>query len=97
MAKKHQNEYTVESFPKTRRFALDTGHVGRGKRAVRGLLEMNVAEARQYIREHKARTGEETLSDVAGDHLAVGCGSLTQRNPKYAGPNDFALGHTFPS
>lgn len=41
-----------------RRFALDAGRLGRRKHIVHGLLEMDVTEARQYIREHKARTGE---------------------------------------
>ena len=58
LAKKHQNGYTVEPFPKMRRFALDAGRLGRRKHIVHGLLEMDVTEARQYIREHKARTGE---------------------------------------
>ncbi len=41
-----------------RRFALDAGRLGRRRHIVHGLLEMDVAEVRQYIREHKAKTGE---------------------------------------
>ncbi len=41
-----------------RRFALDAGRLGRQRHIVHGLLEMDVTEARQYIREHKERTGE---------------------------------------
>jgi pyruvate/2-oxoglutarate dehydrogenase complex dihydrolipoamide acyltransferase (E2) component len=55
---KNQDTYTVIPFPKIRRFAIDAGVRGRRKHIVHGLLEVDVTQARQYIREHKARTGE---------------------------------------
>jgi pyruvate/2-oxoglutarate dehydrogenase complex dihydrolipoamide acyltransferase (E2) component len=55
---KHQDGHTVQPFPKMRRFSLDAGRLGRHRHIVHGLLEMDVTAARQYIREHKARTGE---------------------------------------
>jgi pyruvate/2-oxoglutarate dehydrogenase complex dihydrolipoamide acyltransferase (E2) component len=58
MANKLRSGYTVVPFPKMRRFSLDAGRLGRQKHVVHGLLEMDVTEARQAIREHKARTGE---------------------------------------
>jgi pyruvate/2-oxoglutarate dehydrogenase complex dihydrolipoamide acyltransferase (E2) component len=58
LTKKHGNGYTIEPFPKMRRFALDAGRLGRQRHIVHGLLEMDVTDARQYIREHRARTGE---------------------------------------
>ncbi|MBC8262869.1 MAG: 2-oxo acid dehydrogenase subunit E2 [Anaerolineales bacterium] len=41
-----------------RRFALDAGYLGRRRHIVHGLLEVDVTRARQFIRQHKARTGE---------------------------------------
>jgi pyruvate/2-oxoglutarate dehydrogenase complex dihydrolipoamide acyltransferase (E2) component len=55
---KTQDSYTVIPFPKLRRFSIDNGAVARGKNIVHGLLEVDVTNARQYLREHKARTGE---------------------------------------
>ncbi len=55
---KAQDSYTVIPFPKLRRFSIDNGAVARDKNIVHGLLEVDVTKARQYLREHKARTGE---------------------------------------
>jgi dihydrofolate reductase len=41
-----------------RRFSLDAGRLGRKKHIIHGLLEVDVTEARQHIREHRVRTGE---------------------------------------
>jgi len=57
MKKKHDG-YKVVPFPKMRRFALDAGYLGRRRHIVHGLLEVDVTRARQFIRQHKARTGE---------------------------------------
>lgn len=54
---KHAN-YTVLPFPKIRRPMVDGGRMGRQKHTIHGLVEMDVTQARQSIREHKACTGE---------------------------------------
>ena len=64
MARKRRDGYTIESFPKMRRFAIDAGRLGRGRHIVHGLLELDVTDARRHIREHKIETGE-TLSFTA--------------------------------
>jgi pyruvate/2-oxoglutarate dehydrogenase complex dihydrolipoamide acyltransferase (E2) component len=50
--------YEVVPFPMMRRFALDAGRMGRRKHIVHGLLEIDVTQARQHLREHRIRTGE---------------------------------------
>lgn len=50
--------YTVEPYPPMRRFSIDAGWLGRRRHIMHGLLELDVTRAREYIREHKARTGE---------------------------------------
>lgn len=62
--KSEREEFITESIPKIRRFALDAGYLGRRRHIVHGLIEVDVTEARDYIREHKAKTGE-TLSFTA--------------------------------
>lgn len=53
-----QDSYHVIPFPRLRRFSIDNGAVARSKNIVHGLLEADVTNARQVMREHKARTGE---------------------------------------
>ncbi len=54
-SKPHQ----VLPFSKMRRFALDAGWLSRRKHIIHGLLEVDVTEAREFIRDHEARTGED--------------------------------------
>jgi len=54
----NQEEYRIESIPKMRRFALDAGQLGRKRHIVHGLIEVDITEVRNYIVEHKKRTGE---------------------------------------
>jgi pyruvate/2-oxoglutarate dehydrogenase complex dihydrolipoamide acyltransferase (E2) component len=56
--------YRVEPIPPMRRFALDAGYLGRRRHIVHGLIEVDVTDAREAIREHARRTGE-TLSFTA--------------------------------
>jgi pyruvate/2-oxoglutarate dehydrogenase complex dihydrolipoamide acyltransferase (E2) component len=58
MPQEKSGEYTVESFPKMRRFSVDAGVRARRVHAIHGLLEMDVTGARQALQQHKARTGE---------------------------------------
>jgi len=50
--------YHVEPIPPMRRFAFDAGYLGRRRHIVHGLIEVDVTEARELIRQHKERTGE---------------------------------------
>lgn len=52
------NGYETLPFPKIRRLMEDGGRLGREKHLIHGLFEMDVTEARQAIRQYRARTGE---------------------------------------
>jgi pyruvate/2-oxoglutarate dehydrogenase complex dihydrolipoamide acyltransferase (E2) component len=56
--RKNHNDYKVVPYPKIRRLlSLMMGSVRR-KHMIHGLIEVDVTRARQYLREHKAKTGE---------------------------------------
>ncbi|MFN0122289.1 MAG: 2-oxo acid dehydrogenase subunit E2 [Blastocatellia bacterium] len=57
MSKNHAG-YEVVPFPPARQFVVDSGRFAHRSHTVRGLLEIDVTKARQFIREHKATTGE---------------------------------------
>lgn len=72
--------YKTVPYPKMRRFAIDAGWLGRRRHIIHGLLEVDVTDARRYIREHKARTGESfsftafiitCLAKATDEHKAV--------------------------
>jgi pyruvate/2-oxoglutarate dehydrogenase complex dihydrolipoamide acyltransferase (E2) component len=72
-----QDGYTVVPFPKTRHIYMDSLYLGQRKHTVYGLIEADVTNARQSIRQHKARTGE-TLSFTA---FLIACvGKAVERN-----------------
>jgi pyruvate/2-oxoglutarate dehydrogenase complex dihydrolipoamide acyltransferase (E2) component len=50
--------YRVEPIPAMRRFALDAGYLGRRRHIVHGLIEVDVTDARGFIREYERTTGE---------------------------------------
>jgi pyruvate/2-oxoglutarate dehydrogenase complex dihydrolipoamide acyltransferase (E2) component len=50
--------YRIEPIPPMRRFALDAGYLGRRRHIVHGLIEVDVTDARQAIREVEQKTGE---------------------------------------
>jgi pyruvate/2-oxoglutarate dehydrogenase complex dihydrolipoamide acyltransferase (E2) component len=52
------NSFTSMPFPKIRRLMVDGGRLGRQKHTIHGLVEVDVTDARAFIRDHKARTGE---------------------------------------
>ena len=62
--KENPDSFNVIPLPKTRRAISDMLREGQKKHMIHGLMEINVTKPRQYIREHKARTGE-TLSFTA--------------------------------
>jgi pyruvate/2-oxoglutarate dehydrogenase complex dihydrolipoamide acyltransferase (E2) component len=57
MTKKH-DDYTVVPFPKVRLRIVDFLRLMQRKPIIHALTELDVTKPRQYIREHKARTGE---------------------------------------
>lgn len=63
------NGYHVLPFPASRQIVIDAGRLGSRRNFVHGLLEFDVTQAREHIREHKAKTGE-SLSFTA---FLVGC------------------------
>jgi len=72
-----KDTYTVVPFPKARHVYMDSLYLGQRKHTVYGLIEADVTSARQYMRQHKARTGE-TLSFTA---FLIACvGSAVERN-----------------
>ena len=58
------SEYKVVPFPRMRRLQIDAGRLGRRRHTLHILSEVDVTKPRQYIRDHKMRTGE-TLSFTA--------------------------------
>jgi pyruvate/2-oxoglutarate dehydrogenase complex dihydrolipoamide acyltransferase (E2) component len=58
------DSYQTIPFPKIRRLMVDGGRLARQKHVIHGLVEMDVSQARQAIRDHKSQTGE-TLSFTA--------------------------------
>lgn len=52
-------KYEVIPFPTIRRLMVDGGQMGLRKHTIHGLFEADATCARQIIREHKARTGEQ--------------------------------------
>jgi pyruvate/2-oxoglutarate dehydrogenase complex dihydrolipoamide acyltransferase (E2) component len=69
---------TTEPIPKMRRFSLDAGYLGRRRHIVHGLIEVDVTEARDFIKEHKSKTGE-TLSFTT--FIIVCLSKAIQANP----------------
>jgi pyruvate/2-oxoglutarate dehydrogenase complex dihydrolipoamide acyltransferase (E2) component len=53
-----EQKYRIEPIPAMRRFAFDSGYLGRRRHIVHGLIEVDITEARQYIQEHRRKTGE---------------------------------------
>jgi pyruvate/2-oxoglutarate dehydrogenase complex dihydrolipoamide acyltransferase (E2) component len=57
MTKQH-TDYEVIPFPPVRQLIVDSGRFAHPKHTIRCLLEIDVTTARQFMREHKAKTGE---------------------------------------
>jgi len=56
--RKKQNGYTIAPFPRERQLVIDTSRLRKRKHSIHGLVEVDVTNIRQYLREHKTRTGE---------------------------------------
>ena len=50
--------YRIERIPPMRRFAIDAGYLGRRRHIVHGLIEVDVTDAREFIRRHERTTGK---------------------------------------
>ena len=57
MSKRHDT-YKMVPYPKLRRALAITLRSAQRKSMIRGLIEVDVTKAREYLREHKANTGE---------------------------------------
>lgn len=57
MTKKHPG-YEVVPFPRIRQLIVDSGRIAHRKHTIRCLLEIDVTKMRQFIHEHKEKTGE---------------------------------------
>ena len=64
MAKTRDDEFQVLPYPRMQRLVVDIQKIAHRQHTIHGILEVDVTKARQYIREHKAKTGE-TLSFTA--------------------------------
>jgi pyruvate/2-oxoglutarate dehydrogenase complex dihydrolipoamide acyltransferase (E2) component len=53
-----KHAYSTERIPPMRRFAFDAGYLGRRRHIVHGLIEVDVTDAREFIREYEHKTGE---------------------------------------
>lgn len=51
-------DYQVVPFPAARKVIVDAGRLASRRHIVHGLLEIDVTRSREFIREHKAQTGE---------------------------------------
>jgi pyruvate/2-oxoglutarate dehydrogenase complex dihydrolipoamide acyltransferase (E2) component len=58
MMKKKHNDYKVVPYSKLRRVMAITLHSAQRKPMIQGLIEADVSRAREFLWEHKARTGE---------------------------------------
>lgn len=56
--KKNQDSCTVSKYPRIRLLMADGGKLGIAKHTVHGLVEFDITQAREMIRQHRAQTGE---------------------------------------
>ncbi len=74
------------AFPPERRLVVDTLRLGHDKPMMHGLLELDVTRARQFLRDHRARTGE-TQSFTA---FVLAClGKAVAAHPQVQGLRDW--------
>lgn len=56
---REKDAYRIERIPPMRRFSIDAGYLGRRRHIVHGLIEADVTDAREFIRGHERRTGQQ--------------------------------------
>ncbi len=52
------DHFTAQSYPPTRQLMVDGGRMGRQKHTVHGLVEFDITTARETIRQHNLKSGE---------------------------------------
>lgn len=55
---KKASTYTAEPYPRIRLLMADGGRLGLQKHTIHGLVEFDITQARETLRQHKAETGE---------------------------------------
>ncbi len=55
---KTNDSYQIVPFPRMRRFVTDFGWVSRRRHIIRGIVEVDVTDARRILHAYRARTGE---------------------------------------
>lgn len=50
--------FRIEPIPRSRRFSIDAGRMGRGRHIIHGLIELDITDARRILRAYRDRTGE---------------------------------------
>jgi pyruvate/2-oxoglutarate dehydrogenase complex dihydrolipoamide acyltransferase (E2) component len=58
MAAKRERGFTIVPFPKRRRLVTDLGWLSRSRHSIRGLVEVDVTEARSQIRRYRRECGK---------------------------------------
>ena len=53
----NKQTFDLEPIPAMRRFAFDSGYLGRRRHIVHGLIEVDITDAREIIRKHEQETG----------------------------------------
>jgi pyruvate/2-oxoglutarate dehydrogenase complex dihydrolipoamide acyltransferase (E2) component len=71
--------YEIFPFPRERGLVVDSGRLGTRRHIIHALFEMDVTLARQFMREHKARTGE-SLSFTA--YIVMCLARAIERHPE---------------
>ncbi len=56
--KTKQGLQTVQPYPRNRLLMVDGGRMGLQKHTVHGLVEFDITQAREAIRQHRSQTGE---------------------------------------
>jgi len=53
-----EKPFRIEAIPRSRRFSIDAGRMGRGRHIIHGLIELDITNARRVLRAYRDRTGE---------------------------------------
>ena len=56
--KTKKEKFNVIPYPRDRQLMVDGGQLGLKKHTIHGLVEIDITNARQAIREHRKQTGE---------------------------------------
>lgn len=81
MKKKKHNDYQVVPYPKLRRGLAVMLRSARSKSMIHGLFEVDVTRAREFLRDHKAKTGESlSFTEIGlGSPVSLERGGIARR------------------